>query len=305
MRMPEIPRRRLGRTGLDVTILGFGAMELHGSKERQPGRAVSPAEATAVLNEVLDAGINYLDTSPDYGISEECIGTISHRRDEFFLASKVGCPVGETVIPKGSRLPHDYARDNVAAAVEQSLRRMRTDHLDLAQVHMSPPMAALVEQETVETLRDLQRDGKVRFIGISSTLPHITDHLAAGVFDVIQVPYSALQPEHDEVMHEIGRAGLGLVVRGGVAKGGLESGRGSRASWDPLLAADMSDLLADMTIMEFMLRFTLGHPSLSTAIVGTQRIEHVRSNAAAAARGPLPADVHQEFARRLEKLRAA
>jgi aryl-alcohol dehydrogenase-like predicted oxidoreductase len=106
-------------------------------------------------------------------------------------------------------------------------------------------------------------------------------------------------------MHEIGRAGLGLVVRGGVAKGGLESGRGARAIWDPLLAADMSDLLADMTMMDLMLRFTLGHPSLSTAIVGTQRIEHVRSNAAAAARGPLPAGTHQEFARRLEKLRAA
>jgi hypothetical protein len=67
-------------------------------------------------------------------------------------------------------------------AVEQSLRRMRTGHLDLVQVHMSPPMAALVEHETVETLRDLQRNGKVRFIGIYSTLPTSPITSAAGVF---------------------------------------------------------------------------------------------------------------------------
>src|SRR5712692_2814680 len=86
--MPELPRRTLGRTGLDVTSLGYGAMELAG---RGP-RAVSDADAEAVLNEVLDAGINFIDTSIDYGRSEELIGKfISHRRSEYFLASKCGC----------------------------------------------------------------------------------------------------------------------------------------------------------------------------------------------------------------------
>ena len=161
-------------------------------------------------------------------------------------------------------------------------------------------METLVENGTVEALRGLQQDGKIRFIGISSTLPNITDHLAAGVFDVIQVPYSALQREHETVMYDIGRTGLGLVVRGGVARG--PSGRSSRQAWDALLATDLSDLLTDMSVMELMLRFTLSHPSVSTAIVGTQSAEHIRSNAAAAARGPLPPEVYKELTRRLDAL---
>jgi aryl-alcohol dehydrogenase-like predicted oxidoreductase len=168
---------------------------------------------------------------------------------------------------------------------------------------MSPPMGTLIEEGTVEALQSLQRDGKVRFIGISSTLPDITDHLAAGVFDVIQVPYSALQREHETVMCDIGRAGLGLVVRGGVARG--NSGRSSREAWDALLATDLPGLLPDMSVMELMLRFTLSHPNLSTAIVGTQSVEHIRSNAEAAAKGPLAPEVYQELTRRLDALPVA
>src|ERR1700744_6627536 len=95
--LPDIPKRPLGRTGLEVPILGFGAMELHGSNERQAGRGVSGEVATAILNEALDTWINYLDTSPDYGMSEDDIAAVSSRLDEFFLASKVGCPTGEIV----------------------------------------------------------------------------------------------------------------------------------------------------------------------------------------------------------------
>lgn len=301
--MSDLPRRPLGRTGLEVTALGFGAMELHGSNERAAGRGVTRPVATAVLNEVLDAGINYLDTSPDYGMSEDYIAAVSARRDEFLLASKVGCPTGEIVVPTGSRLPHDFSAASVVRAVEQSLRRMRTDHLDLAQVHMSPPMSTLIEAGTVEALQGLQRDGKIRFIGISSTLPNITGHLAAGVFDVIQVPYSALQREHEAVMRRIGEAGLGLVVRGGVARG--DSGRGFRQVWDSSLAASLSGVTGDMSRMELMLRFTLSNPSLSTAIVGTQSPLHVRANAAAAAKGPLAPDVYAEVVRQLDALPAA
>jgi aryl-alcohol dehydrogenase-like predicted oxidoreductase len=278
-------------------------MELHGSNEREAGRGVSRETAAAVLNEVLDSGVNYLDTSPDYGMSEDYMAAISGRRDEFLLASKVGCPTGAIVVPTGGRLAHDFSPENVVRAVEQSLRRMQTDYLDLAQVHMSPSMGTLTEQGTVEALQGLQQAGKVRFIGISSTLPNITDHLAAGVFDVIQVPYSALQREHEAVMSDIGKAGLGLVVRGGVARG--ESGRKFRQAWDALRAANLSSLIGDMSTMELMLRFTLSHPALSTAIVGTQSPLHVQSNVAAAAKGPLAPDVYKEVMQRLDALTVA
>src|ERR1044071_7551259 len=91
--MAELPKRTLGRTGMDVTTLGYGAMELRGAPR---GRDVSEQQAERILNAVLDSGINFIDTSIDYGVAEERIGKyISNRRDEFFLASKCGCIAGD------------------------------------------------------------------------------------------------------------------------------------------------------------------------------------------------------------------
>src|SRR5207248_6525621 len=130
-----IMTRTLGRTGADVTILSYGAMELRG-KPRGP--EIADEDAGRLLNAVLDGGINLIDTSPDYGRSEELIGSyIGHRRDEFFLASKCGCLL-EIPADATPPYPHDYSPANVRADVEQSLRRLRTDRLDLVQVHMSP-----------------------------------------------------------------------------------------------------------------------------------------------------------------------
>src|ERR1700749_829995 len=144
-----IMTRALGRTGADVTILGYGAMALRGVPR---GPEIRDEDAGRLLNAVLDGGINLIDTSPDYGRSEELIGTyVGHRRDEFFLASKCGCLIelpADAVPP----YPHDYSPGNVRAAVEQSLRRLRTDHLDLVQVHMSPSKVILEENRTAETL---------------------------------------------------------------------------------------------------------------------------------------------------------
>ena len=125
--MTDLQTRDLGRTGLPVTALGYGAMELRGGSR---GREVSPEQADEILNAVLDAGINFIDSSPAYGMSEELIGRfISQRRSEYYLATKCGCLVAVEPSPDGPR--HVYTRENIVAAVEQSLRRMRTDYLDL------------------------------------------------------------------------------------------------------------------------------------------------------------------------------
>ena len=102
---------------------------------------------------------------------------MGHRRDEFFLASKCGCLI-ELPADALPPYPHDYSPGNVRAAVEQSLRRLRTDHLDLVQVHMSPGAATLEENHTVETLQGLRDEGKVRFTGMSGILPDLPGHLA-------------------------------------------------------------------------------------------------------------------------------
>jgi aryl-alcohol dehydrogenase-like predicted oxidoreductase len=300
--MSALPTAQLGRTGLVVTKLGYGAMELRGPDD---GRAkdVLPAEANALLNAVLDAGINYIDTSPDYGVSEEHIGrAISHRRDEFFLASKCGCPVEPATT--GSR-KHVFTRANVRAGVEQSLRRMKTDHLDVVQFHHNPSRATLEDNDSVGELEELRRQGKVRFVGVSGTLPNLADQVAMGVFDVFQIPYSALEREHEEAITAAAATGAGVVVRGGVARGvpDPENPRYGRMSADyramlerrktRLERADLDDLLDGMSTIAFLLRFTLTHPDMATAIVGTANPAHLAANVTAARAGPLPQDVYE------------
>src|SRR6202035_2578485 len=149
------------------------------------------------------------DRALDYGRSEELIGRyLRARRDEYFLASKCGCPLQ---VPAGASPPyaHDYRPANVRANVEQSLRRLGTDRLDLVQVHMSPSRAQLEADETVETLRALREEGKVRFLGMSGILPNLPDHIAMNVFDVFQIPYSAVQREHEDLITAAVNAGAG------------------------------------------------------------------------------------------------
>ena len=196
--MTNLPRRTLGRTGIEVTALGFGAMELRGAPT---GPDTTDDDAERILNAVLDAGINFIDTSIDYGLSEERIGRyISHRRDEYYLASKCGCLVGAPPAPRGQRGQHVFTRENVVAGVEQSLVRMKTDHLDVVQFHSSPSRQTLEEHGALEALLELRDAGKVRFIGMSGTLPHLIDHIAMGVFDVFQIPYSAVEGEYEAVI---------------------------------------------------------------------------------------------------------
>jgi len=299
--------RALGATGADVTILGYGAMELRG---RPRGPEIADEDTGRLLNAVLDGGINLIDTSPDYGRSEELIGTyLGHRRDEFFLASKCGCPI-EFPADAPPPYPHDYRPANVRADVEQSLRRLRTDRLDLVQVHMSPSRATLEENHTVETLKDLRAEGKVRFIGMSGILPNLPDHLAMGVFDVFQIPYSAVQRDHEELITAAAAAGAGTFIRGGAARGAAAEDKNWQVrplSQDPGVGqrnwetSGIAGLLSEagMSSMEFVLRFTLSHPGLSTTIVGTANPVHLASNIAVAERGPLPADLYEEARKRL------
>ena len=302
-----IMTRALGRTGTHVTILGYGAMELRG---RPRGPEISDADAGRLLNAVLDGGINLIDTSPDYGRSEELIGThVGHRRDEFFLASKCGCPT-EFPADVPPPYPHDYSQRNVRADVEQSLRRLRTDHLDLVQVHMSPSRATLEENRTVEALRELRAEGKLRFIGMSGILPDLPDHIAMNVFDAFQIPYSAVQRDHEDLITEAAAKGAGTLVRGGAARGAASEeknwtvgpltqkpGVGQR-NWE---TSGIEDLIGQAGIgkQEFILRFTLSHPGLSTTIVGTANPAHLAANIATAEKGPLPADLYEEAKKRL------
>ena len=175
---------------------------------------------------------------------------------------------------------------------------------------MSPSTAVLEENHTVKTLKDIQAEGKVRFIGMSGILPNLPDHITMGAFDVFQIPYSAVQRDHEELITQAADVGAGTLIRGGAARGaasedknwrtgplGQDRGTGQR-NWE---TSGIAGLLSEaaMSSMEFVLRFTLSHPDLSTTIVGTANPVHLASNIGVAEQGPLPADLYEEAKKRL------
>jgi aryl-alcohol dehydrogenase-like predicted oxidoreductase len=296
----SLPRRALGNTGLEVTTLGFGAMELRGLPT---GPDIQDNEAERLLNCVLDEGINFIDTSIDYGRSEELIGRyISHRRDEYVLASKCGCVPGA-----GMGAEHVHTAANVRAGVEHSLRMLNTEYLDLVQFHRSLSPSEFAEHGALEAALALKAEGKVRFVGVSSTLPNLPDQVAMGVFDAFQIPYSAMQRDHEVAIARASAAGAGIVIRGGVARAVpadwetrhnyMVPTATMRSVWD---AARVDELLDGMTRVDFLLRYTLSLGDLDTTIVGTANIEHLRHNVAVAAEGPLPSAMLQQVTRRLD-----
>lgn len=293
-------QRILGRTGLPVTALGYGAMEL---------RSLSSDEAGRLLNAVLDSGINYIDTSPDYGPSEDQIGQgIAHRRAEYVLASKCGCNIDAA--GKGQSPPHIWSRAKLMENLETSLRRLRTDHLDVWQLHGPAPeeLPGGAEDDVIRAMQDAQRQGKVLFIGNSFRngrageplypsgygFENLPDFLPWGVFDVMQIVYGGLTRQNEERIAEAARHGVGMIIRGVVKRYADDYAQIFERAGLPELLSPGEDMNA------FLIRFALNHPGIHTMIIGTRSAEHLRANVAAAQAGPLPASVYAEARRRLD-----
>jgi aryl-alcohol dehydrogenase-like predicted oxidoreductase len=295
-------KRRLGHTDLSVTALGYGAMEL---------RHVGGCEAERLLNAVLDGGINYIDTSPDYGLSETYIGkAIAHRREEFYLATKCGCHID----PRGKPLDpsHIWSRTQLLRNIENSLRVLNTDYVDVWQLHGTYPehLAGGKHDEVIETMQELKRQGKVRAIGVSFRngrqgeelypagfgFRDIGEFMAWEVFDVMQIVYGGLMRKNEIAIASAAEKGIGMIVRGVVNK--------YRDDYDELFEqAKLHELCgAGETQSSFLIRFALNHPGLSTMIVGTRNLDHVAANVEAARRGKLPDDVYEEAKRRLDAI---
>lgn len=290
--------RQLGRTGLNVTRLGFGAMEVRGERIWD-GRPVTDEQAATILEAVVDAGITFIDTANDYGRSEAYLGQfLADRRDQFALATKCGC----TMVPAGDHdeTPHSWHRDHLLANIDDSLTKLRTDHVDLLQLH-NPDVRDAEQHHVVDTLREIKESGKATHIGISATSPHLATYIEWGVFEAFQIPYSAMERRHENLITAAHEAGAGTIVRGGVARGEPGQGLGSQDAWALWERANLDDLLGEgESRTAWQLRFTLSHPAVDTIIAGTLNPKHLAENVAAAEAGPLPEDVYAEAKRRLD-----
>ena len=304
----QLEKSSLGRSNFNVTRLSYGAMELRGAPN---GPNIDEKQAGILLNQILDLGINFIDTSIDFGISESLIGKyISDRRSEFYLASKCACSVLPEAIAEAR---HVYTKANIIAGVEQSLIRMKTDYLDVIQFHGTgnvPNTRELLEKhDAVGTLQELQKQGKVRFLGSSSILPHIRDLIEWDVFDALQLPYSPLVSEHGPVINEAANAEIGTIIRGGISQGEpteyIEGQTNKIAfdSWNKFTEANLDELRSQgESRTSFLLRLTLSNPNISTIIVGTKNINHLKENVKAAFNGNLSSDVYEEANQRLKNL---
>jgi aryl-alcohol dehydrogenase-like predicted oxidoreductase len=290
-------KKTLGRTGLEVTQLGYGSMGLRGPKTWGV-RVVSEESADTFLNAVLDAGINFIDTSPDYGISEERIGRyISSRRSEFYLATKCGCVY--TQHDDHLEIDHVWDRDVVSRNLETSLKRLQTDCIDILQFH-GGNADSLQRAGLIETLMSFRDQGMIRFIGSSSSLPNLPGMIDLRVFDTFQIPYSCLAPKHHDLITKAADTGAGIIIRGGVAQGGPDAEIQREALNDVWAKAGLDEALpAGMSRAELILRYTLSHPHCHTTIVGTCNAEHFAENLASAEAGPLPAELYGEISSRV------
>lgn len=242
--------RRLGNHGPLVSPIGFGAFKIgrnQGAKYGVSYALPSEAEVSQLLNGLLDAGINYLDTAPAYGVSEERIGaTIAHRRAEFVLSTKVG----ETFENGASTF--DFTRAAVVASVHRSLQRLRTDVLDFVFVHSNgDDLNILTQTDVVAVLQELKAAGHVRGLGFSGKTVAGAEAALAWA-DALMVEYHLDDVSHRDVIAAAAQRGIGVVIKKGLSSGRL----------DPLAA----------------LKFVLSDPGISTLIVGSLSLDHMREN---------------------------
>lgn len=216
-------RRTLGKTGLLLHPIGFGAFKIgRNRKTKYPVAYPLPSdrEVGSLLNGALDAGINLIDTAPAYGSSEERIGkAISHRRQEYYLSTKVG----ESFDVNTSR--YDFSAAAIRTSVENSLRRLRTDILDIVFIHSHGDDLDIVQQtDCVETLFHLRSRGFIRYVGLSGkTLPG--ERAALEWADALMVEFHPNDTSHREIIDAAAATGTGILVKKPLASGTIEPGQ--------------------------------------------------------------------------------
>lgn len=282
-------RRPLGRTGIQVSTLGFGAGPIGDAEVDERG-------AAALLHGVLDAGINLLDTAPSYGQSEERIGRhLAGRRQEFVLSTKCGYGVPGV---------EDWTPECITRGVDLALQRLRTDVIDVLHFH-SCPVEVLQRPGLLEALTRAVEAGKVRAAAYSGDNAALEYALGTGAFAVVQTSVNLFdQRAIDRGIAQAWERGVGVIAKRPLGNAPWRfaqrpESHGTGTYWDRMRQMALDPRGLDWT--ELALRFTAHVPGVTTCIVGTSRLENLRHNVEALRKGPLPADhihaIRDAFAR--------
>jgi aryl-alcohol dehydrogenase-like predicted oxidoreductase len=272
-------KRSLGKTGMEVTVLGFGGAEI--GHENAPYDQVE-----RLLNSALDAGLNVVDTAECYPNSEDMIGrAIGARRNEYVLFTKCGHAAGFD-------LP-DWDPRMLEQQIDRSLQRLRTDRVDLVQLH-SCSKAILEKGDVIDVLRRARDAGKTRFIGYSGDHEDAVFAVQSGAFDTLQTSVSIADQESIDLTLPLAKErSMGVIAKRPIANAAWKTGSRPKNQyhheyWERLQVLDYDFLKRDLSeAISSALRFTLAMPGVDTAIVGTTNPERWSANAKLLEAGPL------------------
>lgn len=288
--------RVLGRTGLRVSEIGFGAWGIGGNRHGNSYGPTDDAESMRAVHRALDLGCSFFDTADYYGFghSEAVLGrALEGMRDEVVIATKVG----GNFYGAAPRL--DMSPGYVRIACEQSLYRLRTDYIDVYQLH-NPPAQTCGQPELYEVLADLKREGKIRAAGISIHDPEEgIDAIGTGAPDVVQVVYNVLRREaRDRLFPLAEERGVGIIAREPLMNGMLAGRYTPEATFSPgdirhqwpraylerILDAvetfrhEAAERHPGVSLTQVALRFVLADPRVSSVIPGMKTVAQVEEN---------------------------
>ncbi|KIL38582.1 aldo/keto reductase [Gordoniibacillus kamchatkensis] len=277
-------KRKFGSTDMEVSILGFGGAEIG-------YEGADAATVERLLGSALDAGLNVIDTAECYRNSEELIGqAVSHRRQEFYLFTKCGHASGFDA--------PDWDPVMLAQQIDRSLKRLKTDYVDLVQLH-SCSEELLRRGEVIEVLQKARDAGKTRYIGYSGDAGDALYAVQCGAFDTLQTSLNiADQQAIDLTVPEARKRGMGVIAKRPIANAAWKTGQKPVDSyhhtyWERLQQLDYPELKGSLDeTIGTALRFTLSTPGVHTAIVGTKNPGRWQQNADLLKAGPLPQSVY-------------
>lgn len=290
-------KRTLGRTDMQVSVLGFGGSEI--------GYGDASAETVErLLGSALDAGLNVIDTAECYLTSEELIGqAVAHRRQDFYLFTKCG-HAADLDLP-------DWSPALLEESIERSLKRLRTDYLDLLQLH-SCEKNVLEQGDVIEVLRRAREQGKTRYIGYSGDSDAALYAVETGAFDTLQTSINIADQEAIELTLPRARERqMGVIAKRPIANAVWKHKAEPddpyvQAYWERLEKLDYEFLREGMReAVSVALRFTLSLPGVHTAIVGTAQPGRWRENALLSASGALPLTQLRQIRERWQEVAGA
>ena len=271
-----IVQRPYGKAGLLVSVLGLGAMKIGDPN-------LEEAQVASLLNAALDAGITLIDTARSYGCSEERIGRhLASRRDDFVLSTKLGYGIDGF---------EDWTGPCITAGIEQALRVLRTDRIDIAHLH-SCPHTTLERGDVIDALEKARQDGKVRAIAYSGDNDDLAYAVSTGRFDGFMASLNICdQRVIDDILPNI--TGQGFIAKRPSANHPWRFdeqpvGDYCEEYWLRWRAMGLSDHGHDWG--EVAIRFALSPHQVSSAIIGTGNMKHLKQNIAWAEAGKLGAD---------------